>query len=233
MANPRSRLWPGIRVFPERTIALRLPRDCDPPAYPHLTAAVSVVPHESIGVRHLHGDERRRVERRGHRNDAIGREQVRRHGVHLIVAERTRRHLRHRAAHVVEHRRRVRPVVADRLHEPRVFAERKSFGDRVATDEARIERRLPFTALAVTRRRIARRRSRRPGRLYRFPPEVPRRRDRRRRREPRLRRSLRLCRGRSDATAARRERRHRDTRSDGRSRSRRDAATPAADHVAP
>src|SRR5262249_20139384 len=74
--------------------------------------------------------------------------------VHLVVRERSGGRLRHRAAYVVEKRRRIRPIVADGFLKIWILGEIEPFGGRIAADEPRVDR-CSFAVLAVTRRALA------------------------------------------------------------------------------
>src|ERR1700733_2038821 len=70
---------------------------------------------EHASIRHLDRAQGAGVERRIGRKQTIQTEDVGGDGIDIIVAERLRRVLRHRAANIVEQRRGIGPVTADRL----------------------------------------------------------------------------------------------------------------------
>src|SRR3954463_4809925 len=68
---------------------------------------------EPVAVRHLDRRKRIGIERRIRSHQPVQVQDVRRHRVNLLIAERLRRVLRHRTANVVEQRRRIWPIAAD------------------------------------------------------------------------------------------------------------------------
>ena len=116
----------------------------------------------------------RRVHHGVLRDDAVQREQIRRDRVHLVGRQRLRRHVRHRAADVVEHRRRVRPVAADRAHRRRL-AQRALPADELIVRPPRAVDAVAREALRLVDRLAGRRgaRARRQARAVRADADRP------------------------------------------------------------
>ena len=103
-----------------------------------------VVIDEAVAIGHLDRGERSGVERRSLRDDVVEIEDVARHGIDVVVAERLGIGERHRATNVVEERRRVRPVAPYRFNRPRA---RK----RPAASRENRHTAVAFAEVAVTR----------------------------------------------------------------------------------
>src|SRR5438067_7217927 len=89
---------------------------CDESPSPVRSNPVREPDDEVVAVGHLHLGERLRIHDLALADDLVEREQIRGHGVGVIVAETPRHIERHRAADEVEHGGGVSVEVADRLY---------------------------------------------------------------------------------------------------------------------